>query len=161
MTSFEPLVDDVATIMDKGPAHGVHVIVSASGWIAGKLRSGMAQLLTTNVELKLASTDDLTHNKLDVAKTVPFGEREVFRGDEDGDDLETVARGEEQQAKIVKVRGRGTSMGGYHFQTALPQLWLGGQLVGVGEAAAAIAQVAGEAGAAAQVRMLPTVVSLE
>jgi S-DNA-T family DNA segregation ATPase FtsK/SpoIIIE len=161
MTSFEPLVDDVMTIMDKGPAHGVHAVVSASGWIAGKLRSGMPQLLTTNVELKLASTDDLTRNKLDVAKTVPFGEREVFRGDEDGDDPDTGARGEEQEAKIVKVRGRGTSMAGYHFQTALPQLRLGGRLVGVGEATAAITEVAGGAGAAAQVRMLPTVVSLQ
>jgi len=161
MTSFEPLVDDVVTIMDKGPAHGVHVIVSASGWIAGKLRSGMPQLLTTNVELKLASTDDLTHNKLDIAKNVPFGEREEFNDDEDGDDLESIARGEDQEAKIVKIRGRGTSMAGYHFQTALPQLRLGGQLVGVGEAAATITEVAGGAGTAAQVRMLPSVVSLE
>lgn len=159
MTSFEPLVDDVVTIMDKGPAHGVHVILSASGWIAGKLRSGMPQLLTTNVELKLASTDDLTHNKLDIAKNVPFGEREVFS--DDGDDSQAVARGEDDEAKIVKVRGRGTSMAGYHFHTALPQLRLCGQLMSAGGAVAAITEVAGRAGAAAQVRMLPSVVSLE
>ncbi|MBY0442812.1 MAG: cell division protein FtsK, partial [Mycobacteriaceae bacterium] len=68
---------------------------------------------------------------------------------------------EEQDAKIVKIRGRGTSMAGYHFQTALPQLRLDGQLVGVGEAATAITEIAGQAGAAAQVRMLPAMVSIQ
>ncbi|MGV7254555.1 type VII secretion protein EccCa [Mycobacterium kansasii] len=156
--SFEALVTDVVTIMDKGPAHGVHVIISAGGWISGKLTSAMGPLLTANVELKLSANDDLNRNKIAIAKAVPFGDREVLDGD-DGDD--DAAGGEERDTRVVKVRGRGTSMAGYHFQTGLPQLTVAGELVGVGEAAAMVADVAGTSQAAADVRMLPGHVSLD
>ena len=69
-------------------------------------------------------------------------------------------RGDDRDTKIVKVRGRGTSMAGYHFQAGLPQLTVAGRLMGVGEAAATVSRVAGTSGAA-EVRMLPERVSLD
>ena len=157
---FDRYVGDVEAILRRGPAYGVHTIVSASGWIAGKLTSGMTPEFGANVELRLSENDDLHRNNRDVARKVPYGDKEVL-GEDDDDAGEAGARGEEKETKKLRVRGRGTSMAGYHFQTALPQLTVGGQVVGVREAAAAVAQVAGTGGGAAEVRILPESVSID
>jgi DNA segregation ATPase FtsK/SpoIIIE, S-DNA-T family len=159
---FDRYVGDVEAILRRGPAYGVHTIVSASGWIAGKLTSGMTPELGANVELRLAENDDLHRNNRDVARKVPYGDKEVLgEDDDDTGDGEAGVRGEEKETRKLRVRGRGTSMSGYHFQTGLPQLSVDRQLVGVGEAAGAVAAVAGTAGGAAEVRILPASVSLD
>jgi S-DNA-T family DNA segregation ATPase FtsK/SpoIIIE len=152
----------VVSIMTRGPSHGVHVIVSANGWIQGKMRSGMKGLLTANVELKLNDqTDDLSTNNQQVAKKVPFGSREVAADDAAGlGDSESGEFGAGEQTQTVLIRGRGTSMAGYHFQTALPQVSVGEKVVRVGDAAEAIAQVTGDGGSAAKLKILPERVSL-
>ena len=100
--------------MTKGPNHGVRVILSANGWIQGKLRSGMKALLTSNVELKLSdTTDDLNTNSLQVAKKVPFGQNEITIDDDapglgDSRDGEL---GESAQTQKALIRGRGTLNG--------------------------------------------------
>ena len=150
-------VDRVVSIMTRGPSHGVHVIVSANGWIQGKMRSGMKGLLTANVELKLNDqTDDLSTNNQQVAKKVPFGSREVAADDAAAlGDSESGEFGAGEQTQTVLIRGRGTSMAGYHFQTALPQVSVGEKVVRVGDAVEAIAQVTGDGGSAAKLKILP------
>ena len=155
-------VDRVVSIMTRGPSHGVHVIVSANGWIQGKMRSGMKGLLTANVELKLNDqTDDLSTNNQQVAKKVPFGSREVAADDAAAlGDSESGEFGAGEQTQTVLIRGRGTSMAGYHFQTALPQVSVGEKVARVGDAVEAIAQVTGDGGSAAKLKILPERVTL-
>lgn len=153
--SFEMLVGDVMRILEKGPRYGVHAIVSANGWIAGKLVSGMQNLLTSNIELKLGSNDDMTKNALGVAKEVPFGDKMVYLDE----DEEQAAEKEKQQT--VKVRGRGTSMEGFHFQTGLPQMRVGGQIVDVDAGVHLITEQAGHDSSATRVRMLPRSITLD
>ncbi|MCH9729739.1 MAG: type VII secretion protein EccCa [Actinomycetia bacterium] len=153
-TTFgDGLVDDVGMIMERGSALGVRVIVAANGWISGGFPSWMTNLMPVNVELALGSQDDASKNNRDVAKKVPFGERELI---EDEDDEHGAS-----ETRVGKVRGRGTSMAGYHFQTALPIVATpDGRAVGPREAAAAIVQTGGVS-QVAQVRMLPDTVGLD
>nr|VTP02302.1 ESX-1 secretion system protein EccCb1 [Mycobacterium riyadhense] len=153
--SFAMLVGDVMRILEKGPRYGVHVIVSANGWIAGKMVSGMANLLTSNVELKLSSTDDRTKNDLGVAKEVPSGDRVVYLG---ADEEES---GQDERQQTVKVRGRGTSMEGFHFQTGLPRISVDGRVVDIAAALHLITEQAGNESAATRVRMLPRSITLD
>ena len=90
-----------------------------------------------------------------VAKDVPFGEQKIFLDDDDE------GGGEVEAVEVVKVRGRGASMQGFHFQTGLPELTLGGRRVDVGAAVEAITRKAGAGSAAARVRMLPSAVGLD
>jgi S-DNA-T family DNA segregation ATPase FtsK/SpoIIIE len=155
-------VDRLVRIMAKGPNYGVHVIVSAHGWISGKLRSGMRELMTSNVELRLNLTgDELTTNSRDVAIKVPFGEREVADDDATigaagGGEMEL---GESEHTKKILIRGRGTSMAGYHFQTGLPQISVEDRVVRLGEAADWINKVAGVD--AAKLKILPERITLK
>src|SRR5258708_32311184 len=116
-------VDRVVSIMTRGPSHGVHVIVSANGWIQGKMRSGMKGLLTANVELKLNDqTDDLSTNSQQVAKKVPFRSREAAADDTTAlGESESGAFGTGEQTQTGLIPSRGASMAAYQFQTALPQ----------------------------------------
>lgn len=152
---WENLVGDVQRILAKGPDLGIHVIVSTGGWVASKFPSGMLNTLTTNVELKLEDADDRTKNNLKVAKSVPFGDQQVYLDDDD------VEGGEVEQLQVRKIRGRGTSMDGYHFQAGLPELTIDGRRVDAGVAAEAIAKVSGPNSAAARVRMLPKEVGID
>jgi DNA segregation ATPase FtsK/SpoIIIE, S-DNA-T family len=158
--SFERYVGDVEFILRKGPGYGVHVIVSASGWISGRLTSAMTpELSGPNVELKLGANDDMNRNSLTIAKAVPWGEHEIYEEDDDGED--GAPRGEESETRTVQVRGRGTSSRKYHFQAALPQMTgSDGQVLGAADAVAMVAQVAGTSSAAA-IRVLPGSVSIE
>ncbi|WP_131807604.1 FtsK/SpoIIIE domain-containing protein [Mycolicibacterium wolinskyi] len=159
----------IVSIMNKGRAYGVHVVLSATGWINGKLLSGMSTLLAANVELKLdQEADQLNHNKLEVAKQVPFGEVDRKRDPDELDDPAATAAftgggelGEASESLKVKIVGRGTSMAGYHFQTALPQLTIEGQTVEVNDAATTLTRYMGPAGRAAKLRLLPTHVTLD
>ena len=153
--NWENLVYDVERILAKGPDVGVHVIVSTNGWVASKFPSGMANRLTSNVELKLDDTDDRGRNNLKVAKFVPFGDQQVYLDDDDA------GGGEIEQLQVVKIRGRGTSMDGYHFQVGLPELTIDGRRVDAGMAAEAIAEVTGPGSAAARVRMLPKEIGID
>ena len=65
-----------------------------------------------------------------------------------------------EQTQKVLIRGRGTSMAGYHFQTALPQVTVGDQVVRVGDAIESITQVVGDGGSAAKLKILPERVTL-
>lgn len=150
VNNWENLVVDVQRILAKGPDVGVHVLVSTGGWVASKFPSGMVNRLTSNVELKLDDTDDRGKNDLKVAKSVPFGDQQVYLDDDDED-----GGGEVEQLQVRKIRGRGTSMDGYHFQAGLPELTIDGRRVDAGVAAEAIAKVGGAGHAAARVRMLP------
>lgn len=152
-----PLVSNIQRILDKGPAVGVHVIVSTNGWTVSKFPSGMLSRFTSNVELKLDSNDDVTQNNGQVAKVVPFGDQRVFLDDDDEDG----EGGEVEQFEVVKIRGRGTSMDGYHFQAGLPELTVDGRRVDAGVAAEAIAKVTGPGSAAARVRMLPKEIGID
>ncbi|KMV22061.1 FtsK/SpoIIIE domain-containing protein [Mycobacterium heckeshornense] len=159
--SLKTPVDRVVSIMTRGPGVGVHVILSANGWIPGKLRSGMKTLLTSNVELKLNDTaDELTTNNSQVAKKVPFGQKEILIEDGGGLDDSAGELGEAAQTQTVLIRGRGTSMAGYHFQTALPELTVGERTLRVGEAIEAITKVTGDPGAATRLKILPEKVTL-
>ena len=153
--NWENLVYDVERILAKGPDVGVHVIVSTNGWVASKFPSGMANRLTSNVELKLDDTDDRARNNLKVAKSVPFGDQQVYLDDDDA------GGGEVEQLQVLKIRGRGTSMDGYHFQAGLPELTIDGRRVDAGMAADAIAKVTGPGSAAARVRMLPKEIGID
>lgn len=153
--NWENLEGDVMRILTKGPDVGVHVLVSTNGWVASKFPSGMLNTLGTNVELKLEDADDRTKNNLKVAKDVPFGDQQVYLDEDDE------AAGEVDQLQVLRVRGRGTSMDGFHFQAGLPELTVEGQRVEVGVAAEAIAAVSGPGSAAAAVRMLPKEVGLD
>jgi type VII secretion protein EccCb len=159
--SFERYVADVEFILRKGPAYGVHVIVSASGWISGRLTSAMTpELSGPNVELKLGANDDLNRNSLTIAKQVPFGDREIYEEDDEDADADA-PRGEDSETRIIQVRGRGTSNRKYHFQAALPQVTgPDGQVLAAAAAAAMVAQVAGTS-SAATIRVLPGSVSAE
>ncbi|WP_136246380.1 type VII secretion protein EccCb [Mycobacterium intracellulare] len=149
------LVADVERILAKGPDVGVHAIVSTSGWIANKFPSGMTKLFTSNVELKLGDNDDMTVNSVKVARDVPFGEQKIFL-DEDDD-----AGGEVEQVEVVKIRGRGTTMDGFHFQAGLPQVTVQGTRTDVAAAVETIAELAGPDSTAARVRILPKSVGID
>ena len=152
-TFGEDMLSDVGVIMERGSSLGVRVIVAAAGWIAGGFPSWMSNTFTLNVELALGSQDDPSKNNRNVAKKVPFGERELI----DDEDEEQGAA----ETRTEKVRGRGTSMAGYHFQAALPIVSTpDGRTVGPREAATVIADVTGIR-QVAQVRMLPNTVSLD
>ncbi|VBA32431.1 ESX-5 secretion system protein EccC5 [Mycobacterium persicum] len=153
--NWELLVDDVIRILAKGPDVGVHGIVSTSGWVANQFPSGMTKSFTSNVELKLGDNDDPTVNNAKVAKDVPFGEQKVYL-DEGGD-----GGGEVEQVNVIKVRGRGTTMEGFHFQAGLPEVTLNGHRLEIAAAAEAIAQLAGPDSAAARVRILPKLVGID
>lgn len=145
--TFESLVPDIEWIMEKGPAHGVHVIASATGWIAGRFTSAMGPLFTANIELKLSENDDASRNpNIQLAKAVPFGTIEHFGDEDEG--------AGESDAVVEQIRGRGRSMTGFHFQAGLPEIVVGGRRIGLREAVAIIRDASG-AGAAADVRMLP------
>lgn len=150
-TTFgEDLVADITMIMERGNSLGVRVILSASGWISGGMPSGYKNLLSLNVELALGDQDDPSTNNRNVAKKVPFGEREIAE-----------MNNGVNETRVEKVRGRGTSMAGYHFQTALPLVVTpDGRTVRAREASAAIAEVSGVQ-QVAQVRMLPATVTLD
>lgn len=159
----------VVSIMTKGRSYGVHVILSAGGWINGKLLSGMSNLFSSNVELKLdQESDQLTHNKLEVAKQVPKGEVERKRDPDEVEDESGVASlggagelGEAAESEKVMIVGRGTSMAGYHFQTALPQVTIDGRVVEIDEAIEAVSGYMGAAGTEAKLRLLPSRVTLD
>lgn len=154
-TTFgEDMVTEVGAIMERGSAYGVRVILSANAWISGGFPSWMATLMPNNVELSLSHQDDPAHNNRAVALKVPFGDREMI------DDEDDEATGAGPQKSVEKIRGRGTSMTGYHFQTALPAVDASGQLGGVREAAAEIASVSGVS-SVAQVRVLPATCTLD
>ena len=70
----------------------------------------MSNSFTLNVRTGPWQPDDPSKNNRDVAKKVPFGKRELL-GDPSDEDAET---------RTETISGRGTSMAGYHFQTALP-----------------------------------------
>lgn len=151
--SFEPLTDAVMRILERGPQYGVHAIISTRGWIAGNLLSGMPALLTSNVELKLASNDDLTKNNGKVAKAVPYGEKEVYLDEDD--------EGSAEPQQKIAVRGRGTSMEGFHFQAGIPRMQVAGELVDIDAGVEWIADKAGTDAVATRVRVLPSVVTLD
>ncbi|WP_217809332.1 type VII secretion protein EccCb [Mycobacterium simiae] len=153
--NWELLIPDVERILAKGPDVGVHAIVSTSGWVANKFPSGMTKLFTSNVELKLGDNDDTTVNNGKVARDVPFGERKVFLDNEDD------TGGEVEQVDVVKIRGRGTTMDGYHFQAGLPEITVQGRRVDVAAAVEMIHGIAGPDSAAARVRMLPKTVGID
>lgn len=149
VNNWENLVVDAQRILAKGPDVGVHVLVSTGGWVASKFPSGMVNRLTSNIELKLDDTDDRGKNNLKVAKSVPFGDQQVYLDDDDE------GGGEVEKLQVRKIRGRGTSMDGYHFQAGLPELTIDGRRVDAGIAAEDITKVGGAGHAAARVRMLP------
>jgi type VII secretion protein EccCb len=153
--NWEFLVPDVERILAKGPDVGVHVIVSTNGWVASKFPSGMSNRFTSNVELKLADGDDRTINNVKVANDVPFGEQKIYLDEDDQQG------GEVEAIEVVKVRGRGTTMEGFHFQAGLPELTVGGRRDDAGAAAKAIARMAGADSAAAPVRVLPKSVEID
>jgi S-DNA-T family DNA segregation ATPase FtsK/SpoIIIE len=153
--SFEKLDASVKRILEKGPRYGVHAIISANGWIAGNLLSGMQNLLASNVELKLSSNDDMTKNNQQVAKKVPFGDTSVYL---DEDEEESA---DEERQVTVKVRGRGTSMDRYHFQAGLPQMTVEEQIADVDAGVDLITAAAGRDASATQVRTLPLSITLD
>lgn len=157
-TQYEPLVAEIEEIATKGPAHGVHVVLSTDGWIHAKMTSTMHTAFQTNVELKLPTTDELNHNpNYNVAKRVPFGQQEVAAdtADETDADQQLVAAKE----TVIRITGRGRSMFGYHFQTGRPFITVSGQdgpeLVTVNDerSVAMFERIAGVS--TATVRMLP------
>ncbi|ORV96893.1 hypothetical protein AWC13_18035 [Mycobacterium kubicae] len=153
--NWELLVSDVERILAKGPDVGVHAIVSTSGWVANKFPSGMTKNFTSNVELKLGDNDDMTVNNVKVARDVPFGEQKMFLDEEDD------TGGEVEQVNVVKIRGRGTTMEGYHFQAGLPEITVQGRRADVAAAVEPIQRLAGPDSAAARVRMLPKIVGID
>lgn len=154
MTFGDDMVADIGMIMERGSALGVRVIVAANGWISGGFPSWMTNLMPHNVELALGNQDDPSKNNREVAKKVPFGERELI-DDQDSDDQGPA------ETRVEKVRGRGTSMAGYHFQSALPTVSTAeGRTVGPREAAQLITEMSGVS-QVAQVRMLPDTVALD
>lgn len=157
--SFEALVPSVMRILARGPRFGVHGIISAQGWIASGFVSGMKNLLTSNVELKLASNDETSENSSAVAKQVPKGEKSVFVERDDAEP-DSVERAEESQ-QTVRVVGRGTSMDGFHFQTGQPQLSMQGRIVDIDAATDWIVEQAGADASATQVRVLPRSITLD
>ncbi|NTY62527.1 type VII secretion protein EccCa [Mycolicibacterium sphagni] len=150
-TFGDDMIADLGVIMQRGNGLGVRTIIAAAGWIAGGFPSWMSSSFTLNVELALDVNDDPSRNNRDVAKKVPFGERELL-ADPDDENAET---------RTEAVRGRGTSMAGYHFQTALPVLTApDGRSIGPREAAAVITELTGVDQVAA-VRVLPSAVGLD
>jgi S-DNA-T family DNA segregation ATPase FtsK/SpoIIIE len=151
-TTFgEDMLADLGVIMERGNSLGIRAIVAATGWIAGGFPSWMSNTFTLNVELALGSQDDPSKNNRVVAKKVPFGKREVL-GDPSDPNAETITE---------TISGRGTSMAGYHFQAALPVVTTSaGANIGPREAAAVIAELTGVS-QVAEVRMLPSSVSLD
>lgn len=151
-TTFgDDLVEDLGVIMQRGNSLGVRTIIAANGWISGGFPSWMPSSFTLNVELKLDTNDDPAKNNRDIAKRVPFGKRELL-ADPDDPNAET---------RTEVVSGRGTSMAGYHFQTALPILTgPDGRTIGPRDAAEVITTLTG-VDQVAQVRMLPSTVNLD
>lgn len=114
----EGLLADIEEIAARGPAHGVHLIISTDGYIAAKFTPAMATAFGANVEMKLPKTEELDHNpNPQVAKTVPFGVQEVL-----SDDPEAEQQLGGQQPGAIRITGRGRSKFGYHFQAGRP--WL-------------------------------------
>ncbi|MBN7374150.1 type VII secretion protein EccCa [Mycobacteroides abscessus] len=114
----EGLLADIEEIASRGPAHGVHLIISTDGYIAAKFTPAMMTAFGANVEMKLPDTEEFTHNpNPQVAKTVPFGVQEVLS---DEPDAEQQLGG--QQPNAIRITGRGRSKFGYHFQAGRP--WL-------------------------------------
>ena len=128
-TSLSMSASRFAGIMDRGPAHGVHVIVSANGWIQGKAEIGDQQHVHQQCRSQAAdSGEDMNRNNMAVAKRAPFGQREEMV---DVDD----AHGEERKRSgPCRPRPGNCSMNGCYFQAALPQLRIGDRVAGVGEA---------------------------
>jgi len=147
------LVSDVQRIIAKGGDYGVHLIVSSQGWIHSRFPGGMVLGLTANVELKLDKDDESKTNNRAVAAEVPFGEHEHYLLDDAGGD-KAEEGGEERAKVIVKIRGRGTSMDGYHLQVGRPEL-----TTGIDVADAIRAQTG--AAEAAPVRMLPSEIGID
>nr|WP_229481609.1 FtsK/SpoIIIE domain-containing protein [Mycolicibacterium mageritense] len=167
-------VTRVLALMEKGPGYGVHVLVSALGRNA--VGSQMPNLYTSNVELKLEDNDDLTKNNRDVAKKVPLGYRPLHRpepepGAEDTDssmadqaaarDTPTGELAEAEDEEMIRIIGRGTSMNGYHFQTGLPHLTVGADVVELDRALPLITRVTGGRDESRQLKLLPTLVTLD
>ncbi len=153
----EGLLADIEAIGAKGPAHGVHLIISTDGYIAGKGTPTMGTLFSTNVELKLPDTDELNHNpNPKVAQKVPYGVQEVI-----SDDKAVEQQLSGQQAEAVRIIGRGRTMFGHHFQTGRPLLTVNGRLVDAADPAAMemITRIAGKR--TSTVRMLPRELSRE
>lgn len=114
----EGLLPDIEEIAARGPAHGVHLIISTDGYIAAKFTPAMSTAFGANVEMKLPKTEELDHNpNPQVAKTVPFGVQEVL-----SDDPEAEQQLGGQQPNAIRITGRGRSKFGYHFQAGRP--WL-------------------------------------
>jgi S-DNA-T family DNA segregation ATPase FtsK/SpoIIIE len=163
-------VTRVLSLMEKGSSYGVHVLLSLNGWVG--MHSRMSPLVGNNVELKLDDNDNLTRNNRDVAKKVPLGERPLHRaepefGVDDADRSQNAAAGtggeleEAEDQEMVRIVGRGTSMNGFHFQTGLPSLEIGGRVVGVDAAIPEIIKVAGAQHESRRLKLLPTLVSLD
>lgn len=157
-TQYEPLVAEIEEIATKGPAHGVHVVLSTDGWIHAKMTSTMHTAFQTNVELKLPTTDELNHNpNYNVAKRVPFGQQEVASAE--GDEAEADQQLAEAKETVIRITGRGRSMFGYHFQTGRPFMAVAGakgpELVTVNDERAREMFAEKMGTSAAQVRMLP------
>lgn len=147
----EGLLADIEEIGAKGPAHGVHLIISTDGYIAGKATPTMGTLFSANVELKLPDTDELNHNpNPHVAKAVPYGLQEVI-----SDDASVEQQLSGEQVAAQRIVGRGRTRFGHHFQTGRPWLTVNGRQVDASdaEAAAMIGRIAGKRVSA--VRMLP------
>lgn len=151
-TTFgEDILNDLQLIMQRGNSVGVRVILASSGWIPGGFPSWMKGAFTLNVELALDSQDNLAENNRDVARKVPFGEREI---------IDDPSNPEAETRKVI-VAGRGTSMAGYHFHAGLPVLSTpDGSRIGPREAAALITDMTGVS-KVAQVRVLPETVDLD
>lgn len=153
----EGLLADIEAIGSRGPAHGVHLIISTDGYIAGKGTPTMGTLFSTNVELKLPDTDELNHNpNPNVAKTVPYGQQEII-----SDDQAAEQQLSGQQTEAVRIVGRGRTMFGHHFQTGRPLLTVQGRLVDAADPGAVemITAIAGKR--TSTVRMLPRELSRE
>jgi S-DNA-T family DNA segregation ATPase FtsK/SpoIIIE len=123
-------IGSVERIMQKGPNHGVHAIISTTGWIANQWTSPMRNLFGSNVELRLGTMDDFTINNKDVAHDVPFGQLELHKPTDE-------SAGESEEFEVIKIRGRGTTMDGFHGQVGLPEMGDGSD---VAAAVAAVAQ---------------------
>lgn len=162
-------VTRVRSLMEKGGSYGVHVLLSMSGWVG--MPTWMSPLVGNNVELRLDDNDNLTRNNREVAKKVPLGERPLHRtepefGVDDDPAVATAAGGagelaEAEDQEMVRIVGRGTSVNGFHFQTGIPTLAVGGQPVGVDAAIPEIIKVTGPRHEARRLKLLPTLVSLD
>ncbi|MGY1994324.1 FtsK/SpoIIIE domain-containing protein [Mycolicibacterium fortuitum] len=169
-------VTRVMELLNKGGSYGVHVIIAGHSWFDFGTR--LTPLFNANVELKLADNDDLNRNSRDVALKVPLGFRPLHRAEPEfgvngpegaadenpsGTEL-TEHAGELDEAEdqeMIRIVGRGTSMAGFHFQTGLPQLSINGMVSDLADAIPAITDKAGRRDEARELKMLPTLVTLD